>query len=454
MATFIELQVDAFSGILESFKDVRNLDFENVRRPFRGIEIKEDTYAIIKVIRSNGQELPLTDAGAKNGPSSGYLDPKSGKQVNPSEGSTFNYSNFIAQRIIDARAEKQQILETFGEPFIFFFGEKPRILNVQGMLINSMDFNWKNEFWKNYESHLRGTKLVEQNARMYLHFDDQIVEGYILNAQASHDSMLPYQVPFNFTMFVTSHTYLGQIESSGLYPISANVKVPADLRDTLSFNEKIRQLRAKSKISPSKLQDEIDQVSLAVGSAASGDIGNKDVLMGAIISGVSDYEARTLAFIENIKTYFFGRRMVVPKGVAGSEAVAGMRQNANKATFVGESPRRTLPLRSKISDNVDEYVGEGVLRANFDQDAIQKADESRKNFDDEEYERKLLTQLASMGVDITEPSALQKLRPTVTNSIVATAEKVDFAAGIANGIPVVGFDAPSTIAGIPLPIGF
>jgi len=103
--------------------------FENVRRPFRGIEIKEDTYAVLKVIRASGKEIPLFDAGARLNGYSGdhntpedWADPDYQQKASfPSEGCTFNYSNFIAQQVIDSRQEKSQVVETFGEPYIFFF---------------------------------------------------------------------------------------------------------------------------------------------------------------------------------------------------------------------------------------------------------------------------------------------------------------------------------------------
>ena len=245
MATYVELRTDGFKRNLEDLAERRALDFDGVRRPLRGIEIKDDTYAIIKVLRSDGKEVPLVDAGSKVTPNSHALrsDP-GGIHSEPPEGTTFNYSNFIAQQIVDARAEKSQVVETFGEPYIFFYGEKPRIMQVQGLLMNTLDFNWKNEFWRNYEKYLRGTRLVELDARIYFYFDDQIVEGYMLDASASHSADLPYHVPFQFTLFVTAHTYVGLMASTSLYPVSANVQVPAeDLRKTEQFNETIKKWR-------------------------------------------------------------------------------------------------------------------------------------------------------------------------------------------------------------------
>ena len=77
----------------------------------------------------------------------------------------------------------------------------------------------------------RGTKLVEQNARLYLHWDDIIVEGYVLGAQAQDVADLPYHIPFSFTLFVTNHTYLSAI-GDDMYPVRDGAKV-TPLQDSL-----------------------------------------------------------------------------------------------------------------------------------------------------------------------------------------------------------------------------
>ena len=454
MATYIELQADAFHSILEDVAD-RGFDFVGVRRPFRGYEIKEDTYCVLKVLRSNGREIPLVDAGSRLTNKSGALRsesyaPKGGgdpieRRVEPSEGSTFNYSNFIAQAIVEARSEKSQVVETFGEPYIFFFGEKPRILSVQGLLMNTLDFNWKNEFWQNYEHNLRGTKLVEADARIYLYYDDQIVEGYVLDAQASHDANLPYHVPFTFTLFVTAHTFLGTVDSTGLYPVSSqSVDVtPEDLRSVQYLDRTLQKLRdRRDELRPNKFTSTLEEVAAESELAAGGVIGI-NAIKAAIIGGLSDYEAKTKAFLDNVKTYFYGRRTVVPRGIAGAEQVAGVFTKANQLTSLGTPPTRQRPLRSKISDNVDEYVGVGGDGANLAASIMDEQMQAQRNIDYRTYETQLLTELASMGVDVSDPSLAQTLRSRATNAIVETAGKVDFAAGIA----VHGRGSLSSIAG-------
>lgn len=196
MAVFIELTTDAFADQMKKYDSAytarQRAGASSARRPLRGLEIKDDTYAMLRVVQPDGTELPLINSSTP-------------------EGTGVDYTNFILQNVQEARMEKHQIVETFGEPYIFFFGESPRFIDVQAVLINSNDFNWEAEWWENYDKYLRGTKLVEMGARCYLFYDDNIVEGYILQATAVKNSMQPLSVGLQFRMFLTSYTNISFI---------------------------------------------------------------------------------------------------------------------------------------------------------------------------------------------------------------------------------------------------
>lgn len=191
MAVFVELTTDAFANNFNkssaAAQAARRAGTSQARRPLRGLEVKDDTYAILKVVQSDGTEIPLLDSGSFSGTST-------------------SYTNFILQSVEEARMEKHQIIETFGEPYIFFFGESPRFLDVTAILVDSMDFNWYAEFWENYNRYLRGTKSVEMGARTYLFYDDNIVEGYMLMARARKTSELPLQAQLSFRLYLTNYS--------------------------------------------------------------------------------------------------------------------------------------------------------------------------------------------------------------------------------------------------------
>jgi hypothetical protein len=431
VAVFVELQTDAFADVL-AVQKMTERDFTGVRRPYRGIEIKDDTYAVMKVIRSDGSAIPLVDSGGERLPQAGG-DTRAGSGTNSSSNNanrapmatTFTYSNFIIQNIVDSRQEKSQILETFGDPFIFFFGERPRILQVSGLLMNTRDFNWRTEFWYNYENYLRGTKLVELNARLYLFWDDILVEGYVLGAQAQDNADMPYHIPFSFNLFVTSHTYLGSIGDDA-YPITTAVSLPID-QLTASGKENVMKAMDDLKGQDPYVNDYISNVEItrqaledaesarlaAQDASLSGKIqaftqsptgqklnAAKNLVAGALAIGV---QAQNLTFLSIVNHFFKNRRVLYPRGLAGSESYAGLPQFANSAYPFQAYPQREKALRSKIRDNVDEYVKSNIVgwegQVTWDQDAIDQAEEDKMFASPYDLEKQCLLDLQDVGVN-------------------------------------------------------
>ena len=173
-----------------------------IRRPTRGIQIKEDTFATLRLVAADGAgNKPLVDAGSRR--SVANIGSKRATDI---------YSNFLLQQVQEERAEKTQILETFGEAYIFLFGQRARVITFSGVLLNTFDFNWEAEWWENYDNYLRGTKCVENDARVYISYDNTLVGGYIVSTSASKNSMDKNHVQFQFQLFVT---YYGNFSSVG-----------------------------------------------------------------------------------------------------------------------------------------------------------------------------------------------------------------------------------------------
>lgn len=213
MATFVEITPDAFN---QTFAAVAEVDRRTragtnqrsvkgqvqVRRPVRGIWIKDDTYGTIQVRTSDGRALPMFDAAGR------FASEEGGEIV---DGFTTHNSNFLIQSVQEQRVEKSQIILTFGAPYIFFFGEQPRVLNVSGVLLNTVDFNWRAEWWENYDKYLRGTACVRSKTRVYLSWDDVVTEGYILSAACDEKATEQNYVSFQFQMFLTNYQNISGI---------------------------------------------------------------------------------------------------------------------------------------------------------------------------------------------------------------------------------------------------
>ena len=359
MAVFISITTDPFD---ENAREPPPL--KNVRRPLRGITIKEDMPAVLRAITATGQDIPLFDS--------------SSPVVEGGVGRSAYYSNFIVQSVQEQRAEKQQIVETFGEDYIYFFGERPRFLNVSGVLMNTKDFNWKSEFWENYERYLRGTKLVEQNARLYFYFDDIVVEGYIVSAASSHDSMSPYHLPFQFQMFVCNYAILSNVGS---------VFFQQEAAAALSSGTSEAGLAPEN---PEVMKDAAEKA------ARKGASGGLNSFLASAQEFITDASFSVQNTLEVIKNTFYGRSIVMPNGLGQAVYVPPI---INNASF------RRAPINQPIHTMDDEYLYREATRAEYDQDEMKRVEEELSLRSPEELERKARRELAKYGIDTTRRSA-------------------------------------------------
>ncbi len=197
-----------------------------IRRPLMGVLRKPSTFAYISVYAaaSDNSSLKPISILDSSGPES---TPTKG---GPTSGHTTGYSNanhnFILQTVQMQRQEKAQIIETFGDEYAFFFGERAQFVQFNGMLLNTSDFNWKNEWLRNYDLFLRGTRCVEMKARVYVGFDDVVCSGYIMTTQVQLLQDNQYLCPFSFQMLLTGYqdlsvgnsTYVQSLEDVREYP--------------------------------------------------------------------------------------------------------------------------------------------------------------------------------------------------------------------------------------------
>jgi hypothetical protein len=379
VAVFIELTTDPFEenrnqevSIQRGGDDARTVGGRRIaRRPLRGLEVKEDRVAAIKVVQSDGTEIPLVDAGSPYG-----------------DGQTqAGYTNFIIQSVTEARMEKHQIVETFGESYIFFFGEAPRFLDVQMVVVNSHDFNWEAEWWENYERFFRGTRLVEMGARLYMFYDDNVVEGYMLNSQASKTADQPLMVQMNFRLFLTGYrniTFVGNPQ----FPIRASVVLPdgVDLRDPSATDSLVSNLR-----------DLARNDALAAGASDA---------EGVLASQEGGFTDRT-----RLSNYL---RSAPASGAASPSTVQLVEQldGTDELTVVS----RAGALRGKIAENRDEFLGianESVGSTSFEQGTLGipplQAQTIRTQQEVEDLWQESINRMGLLGADIDNPAALRDL---------------------------------------------
>lgn len=362
MAVWISVTTDPFNEVGAGARTRQPQD--NVRRPLRGLTLKEDTYAVIRVITATGEELPFLDSSSAD--------------VQDGIGRSTHYSNFLVQSIQEQRAEKSQIIETFGEDYIYFFGERPRFITVSGMLLNSKDFNWKSEFWENYEQRLRGTRLVEQNARAYFYFDDVVVEGFFMQAQASLDNAQPYMLPFQFQMFVCNYAILSQVGS-------VFFQEPAETVD-LDLTGQSQAASAQGLTPPTP---EARQAA-AASAARIGASGGLNSFLAQARQYITNGDFSVQSTLEIIRNNFYGRNLVIPDGVGATLYQAPI---GNQASF------DPAPTNRPIHEMDDEFINRRPRNPRYDQDELQRVRKEMSLRTPDQLEKRAREELQKLGID-------------------------------------------------------
>lgn len=374
MPVFVELTTDAFEANYKRLKDRNDPSLSrpgragltNVRRPLRGLEIKEDTYASLKVIRADGSEVPFIDSSSATGESRAY-------------------SNFILQSVQEARMEKHQIIETFGEPFIYFFGEAPRFLDVQAVLINSHDFNWEAEWWANWEGTMRGSKSVEQGARTYLFYDDNVVEGYMLMAQAQKVSTEPFQIMLTWRMFVSSTRNVSFVGDPN-FPVHSSVELPPDvtLTDADAYGELTQAFQSASDVQGQNAawDDEVNR------NANPNQFGSRGRLADTLRRGT-----RSIAFPGSVQSYIDYLRTSNQQDLPELDVFDRL---------------HSKPLRSLIADNQDEYTGNGNITTDYLHGTLPEVFDPRVRgiLEVEDLFKEAISWMACFGADINSYQAI------------------------------------------------
>lgn len=204
---------DEFSGTITGVQaQAKQNTTASIRRPLRGTERKEDSYASIRIVNSSGN----VKKGIRN----------SSERANDQ---FKGYYNFLLQAYAEQRMEKSQVIETFGQSYVYFYGERTPVVQFQGILLDTQDFNWKAEFLHNYDNHFRGTKLVAGKYRAFVKVKDDLFGGYLMDMSVNTSTENPDQVGFTFNLLVTDRALLNIISrNSGISDSegSSEIQVP------------------------------------------------------------------------------------------------------------------------------------------------------------------------------------------------------------------------------------
>jgi len=109
--------VKSFSGIADGVAAGEGTDIGERNKIMRGVTTKDESYATLQVVNAGEAKAASTD---------------------------LKIEEFLLIASQESSQEKYQLIETFGETVAFLFGERPKIYNYSGTLLNTDDYAWKN----------------------------------------------------------------------------------------------------------------------------------------------------------------------------------------------------------------------------------------------------------------------------------------------------------------------
>lgn len=145
------------------------------------------------------------------------IDSRGPNSNNPRAGQLVpEYSKFFLESVQESHNEKFQLVETFNDWYVYFYGEKPPVYTFSGHLLNFNNYNWKNEFMYFYQNFWRGTKAVALGARVFLTYDYQQIQGYLLGISTNVRAVNDKAAPFNISVLVTRRLFFNGTNDDGV----------------------------------------------------------------------------------------------------------------------------------------------------------------------------------------------------------------------------------------------
>ena len=239
--------------------------------------------------------------------------------------------------------EKSQIIETFGQSYVYFFGERTMSIQFQGLLLNTQDFNWKEEFLANYDKYFRGTKLVSRGYRAFIRVGDDLIGGYLSGMSVSNSTNGPEEVPFSFDLIVTDRAIL-----------------ETGSRNSTEADSSGTALRAWPLVRTPAQQ-------------ATKELGTFEKVLRGVQNGLTAFSEGVDATLSAFRAVFLGRTIRVP--ITDFNQASDLQVRTTTVSLEGGEVSRAALLRGervairnatpivysglstgKVTDNIDEYI--------------------------------------------------------------------------------------------------
>lgn len=130
-------------------------------------------------------------------------------------------NKFLLQSVTKPRMERFQIIETFREARLFFFGERTKVYSIIGQVLEAIDsqaaegdtitrdqYRWSTSLQTLYDTALRGSQLANAGNIATLTFEKVLLTGYPLQLQITRSVDSPYLAQFQMTWAIWDEQFL------------------------------------------------------------------------------------------------------------------------------------------------------------------------------------------------------------------------------------------------------
>ena len=113
------------------------------------------------------------------------------------------YVDFLLTQAQEGFEEKLQVVDVVGDNYVaYFFGQRPPIFSYQGVLLNTMQDDWRLAMLLMYQNIIRGTQLARRNTMVTLAYDKLAVTGALVNMTQILTAEMQMAAQFNFQILV------------------------------------------------------------------------------------------------------------------------------------------------------------------------------------------------------------------------------------------------------------
>ena len=169
---------------------------------------------------------------------------KKGTKILPS------YTKFYVEGVQRGSQEKVQVVETFEDPNYYFYGSRPKIYQLSGVMRNDQANNWSKQFDFIWQTLLKGTRLAEMKAKAYLSVDEVMWVGYPTvqgqSVTALQDNSLRFSMSFLVFRVITRGPFDADI-------VAKAAMYTKDVEGIGSSKSRISEMTAKRKVSSDEL---------------------------------------------------------------------------------------------------------------------------------------------------------------------------------------------------------